>query len=145
MLSHLANLVTCRTYYDGTKMISRLGNPFFPPEWFLESKYPMHLLPRYQSIDRSYSSPVLGLPKDVTLDGELFAGRGEFQSTVSIVRTANSPHWKNITFQVNIFFLFCRFLCGPADPIKKFPSPFFLPIAHLCPGLRHSFARDRPL
>lgn len=34
-------------------MISRLGNPFFPPEWFLESKYSMHLLPRYQSIDRS--------------------------------------------------------------------------------------------
>ncbi|KAL9713272.1 hypothetical protein Ac2012v2_004512 [Leucoagaricus gongylophorus] len=66
-----------RTYYDGTKMISRLGNPFAPPEWFLEK-----------------------LPKGVTLDGELFAGRGEFQSTVSIVRTANSPHWKNITFQV---------------------------------------------
>lgn len=40
------------------------------------------------------------LPKDVTLDGELFGGRGEFQSTVSVVKTVNSPHWKTITFQV---------------------------------------------
>lgn len=59
------------------------------------------------------------LPKDVTLDGEvsnqytcwispyeadlfhkLFGGRSNFQDTVSIVKTMNSPHWKNITFQV---------------------------------------------
>ncbi|GLB34971.1 putative DNA ligase [Lyophyllum shimeji] len=66
-----------RTYYDGKQMISRLGNPFTPPKWFLEK-----------------------LPKEVTLDGELFGGRGEFQSTVSIVKTVNSPHWHNITFQV---------------------------------------------
>ncbi|KAG6850224.1 hypothetical protein H0H93_016071 [Arthromyces matolae] len=66
-----------RTYYDGKDMISRLGNPFTPPKWFLEK-----------------------LPKDVTLDGELFGGRGQFQSTVSIVKTANSPHWKDITFQI---------------------------------------------
>lgn len=44
---------TCRTYYDGTKMISRLGNPFAPPEWFLESKCSIHLLPRYQNVERS--------------------------------------------------------------------------------------------
>ncbi|KII90494.1 hypothetical protein PLICRDRAFT_39053 [Plicaturopsis crispa FD-325 SS-3] len=66
-----------RTYYDGKKMISRLGNPFSPPQALLDK-----------------------LPKDVTLDGELFGGRGEFQSTVSIVKTFNSPHWKNITFQI---------------------------------------------
>ncbi|KAG6866902.1 hypothetical protein C0991_003817 [Blastosporella zonata] len=66
-----------RTYYDGKDMISRLGNPFTPPKWFLEK-----------------------LPKDVTLDGELFGGRGQFQSTVSIVKTINSPHWKGITFQI---------------------------------------------
>ncbi|KAL0060661.1 hypothetical protein AAF712_012538 [Marasmius tenuissimus] len=66
-----------RTYYDGKRMVSRLGNPFTPPQWFLDK-----------------------LPKDVILDGELFGGRGEFQSTVSIVKTVNSPHWKNITFQV---------------------------------------------
>ncbi|KAH7338308.1 hypothetical protein B0J17DRAFT_661935 [Rhizoctonia solani] len=66
-----------RVYYDGKKMWSRLGNPFTPPQEFLDR-----------------------LPKDVTLDGELFGGRGKFQDTVSIVKTINSPHWKNITFQV---------------------------------------------
>ncbi|KAJ7182702.1 DNA ligase/mRNA capping enzyme [Mycena crocata] len=66
-----------RTYYDGKGMVSRLGNPFTPPKWFLDK-----------------------LPKDVTLDGELFGGRGQFQDTVSIVKTQNSPHWKEITFQI---------------------------------------------
>ncbi|CUA73313.1 DNA ligase (ATP) [Rhizoctonia solani] len=66
-----------RVYYDGKKMWSRLGNPFTPPQEFLDR-----------------------LPKDVTLDGELFGGRGKFQDTVSVVKTVNSPHWKNITFQV---------------------------------------------
>jgi len=66
-----------RTYFDGSQMISRLGNPFTPPQWFLDK-----------------------LPKDLTLDGELFGGRGEFQSTVSIVKTINSPHWEGITFQI---------------------------------------------
>ncbi|KAG9084988.1 hypothetical protein FRC07_013489 [Ceratobasidium sp. 392] len=66
-----------RVYYDGKKMWSRLGNAFTPPKEFLDR-----------------------LPKDVTLDGELFGGRGKFQDTVSIVKTVNSPHWQNITFQV---------------------------------------------
>ncbi|KAF8166013.1 hypothetical protein B0H34DRAFT_259419 [Crassisporium funariophilum] len=66
-----------RTFYDGKQFFSRLGNPFTPPVWFLEK-----------------------LPSDVTLDGELYGGRGEFQSTVSIVKTVNSVHWKNITFQI---------------------------------------------
>ncbi|EJC98107.1 DNA ligase/mRNA capping enzyme [Fomitiporia mediterranea MF3/22] len=66
-----------RVYWDGKRMLSRLGNPFTPPKWFIEK-----------------------LPKDATLDGELFGGRGQFQSTVSIVKTSNSPRWNDITFQV---------------------------------------------
>ncbi|KAH9482076.1 DNA ligase [Psilocybe cubensis] len=66
-----------RTFYDGNQLISRLGNPFTPPNWFLDK-----------------------LPKGVTLDGELYGGRGNFQSTVSIVKTVNSVHWKNISFQI---------------------------------------------
>ncbi|PPQ70763.1 hypothetical protein CVT26_014713 [Gymnopilus dilepis] len=66
-----------RTFYDGTTFISRLGNAFTPPNWFLDK-----------------------LPKDLTLDGELYGGRGTFQSTVSIVKTVNSVHWKNISFQI---------------------------------------------
>jgi len=90
-----------RTYYDGKQMISRLGNPFTPPQWFLESAFMFYVL-RTSAL---YSDGMLELPKDVTLDGELFGGRGEFQSTVSIVKTINSPHWKNITFQVLHVFL----------------------------------------
>ncbi|KAG8790304.1 hypothetical protein FRC12_012216 [Ceratobasidium sp. 428] len=66
-----------RVYYDGKKMWSRLGNAFTPPQEFLDR-----------------------LPKDITLDGELFGGRGKFQDTVSVVKTINSPHWQNITFQI---------------------------------------------
>ncbi|KAF7369060.1 Dna ligase [Mycena venus] len=71
------SLIQSSTFYDGKGMVSRLGNPFTPPQWFLDK-----------------------LPTDVTLDGELFSGRGNFQDTVSIVKTQNSPHWKNITFQI---------------------------------------------
>src|ERR1700733_12466215 len=28
-----------RSYYDGRQMISRLGNPFTPPKWLLDSLY----------------------------------------------------------------------------------------------------------
>lgn len=40
------------------------------------------------------------LPKNVTLDGELFAGRGKFPETVSIVKTTNSSKWNSITLQL---------------------------------------------
>ena len=38
-----------RCYWDGTKMYTRTGNDFFPPQWFTD-----------------------GLPVDLALDGELF-------------------------------------------------------------------------
>ena len=84
------------TFYDGKQFLSRLGNPFTPPVWFLESA-------TKTSFHRGFDSSVLlaELPKDITLDGELYGGRGEFQSTVSIVKTVNSIHWKNISFQVS--------------------------------------------
>ncbi|KAH8806962.1 hypothetical protein DL96DRAFT_1473623, partial [Flagelloscypha sp. PMI_526] len=66
-----------RALYDGTGMLSRLGNPFSPPQWFLDK-----------------------LPKDINLDGELFVGRGKFAETISIVKTVNSPNWSDITFQI---------------------------------------------
>ncbi|KAI5122801.1 hypothetical protein M0805_000144 [Coniferiporia weirii] len=66
-----------RVLWDGKRMLSRLGNAFTPPKWFIEN-----------------------FPEDVTLDGELFGGRGQFQSTVSIVKTPNTPRWEDITFQL---------------------------------------------
>jgi DNA ligase 1 len=67
-----------RAYWDGTKLLSRLGNTFVAPDWFLE-----------------------GLPAGMTLDGELFAGRKMFQRAVSIVRRQDRSHaWKEISFVI---------------------------------------------
>jgi DNA ligase-1 len=52
-----------RAIWDGSKLISRNGNQFFAPEWFLAQ-----------------------LPAGIALDGELFLGRGKFQATVSAVK-----------------------------------------------------------
>jgi DNA ligase 1 len=66
-----------RAYWDGRNFISRLGNPFHAPEWFLA-----------------------GLP-DVPLDGELWIGRKAFQKTVGVVRRQDkSDHWKDVSFLV---------------------------------------------
>ncbi|XP_055892732.1 uncharacterized protein LOC106077233 [Biomphalaria glabrata] len=66
-----------RAFWNGRCFYSRLGNAFYAPAWFTKD-----------------------LPKDMHLDGELFGGRGEFQSTVSIVKTAESPKWKDIKYHV---------------------------------------------
>lgn len=66
-----------RAYWDGRGFISRLGNPFLAPEWFID-----------------------GLP-DFPLDGELFAGRGRFQQTVSIARRADGGEaWRALSFVI---------------------------------------------
>ena len=68
-----------RAWWDGTKFLSRLGNEFHAPQWFKDQ-----------------------LPKDVVLDGELFAGRGMFQKTVSAVRklVPSDEEWQDIRFVV---------------------------------------------
>ena len=64
-----------RAYWDGRSLISRLGNPFHAPDWFLA-----------------------GLP-DEPLDGELWIGRKAFQKTVGVVRRQDrSDHWKEVAF-----------------------------------------------
>jgi len=66
-----------RAYWDGRRLISRLGNAFAAPDWFLE-----------------------GLP-DHPLDGELWGGRKRFQRTVSIVRRQDGGReWNEIQFVV---------------------------------------------
>lgn len=66
-----------RAYWDGARFLSRLGNEFFPPEWFVER-----------------------LPK-TPLDGELWSGRKQFQRTVGIVkRRDRSPSWKELRYVV---------------------------------------------
>jgi DNA ligase-1 len=66
-----------RAYWDGSKFISRLGNVYHAPDFF-----------------------VAGLPRE-PLDGELWLGRKAFQRCVSIVRRQDkSDHWRSIRFLV---------------------------------------------
>ncbi|XP_041376559.1 uncharacterized protein LOC121389029 [Gigantopelta aegis] len=66
-----------RAFWNGRCFYSRLGNAFIAPEWFTKD-----------------------LPTDMHLDGELFGGRGQFQSTVSIVKTPEDERWKKIKYEV---------------------------------------------
>jgi len=66
-----------RAYWDGKQFLSRQGNLYYAPDWFIE-----------------------GLPT-VPLDGELWIGRKKFQRTVSIVRRQDkSDLWKEVRFLV---------------------------------------------
>jgi DNA ligase-1 len=66
-----------RAYWDGKQIVSRLGNVYHAPEWF-----------------------VAGLPAH-PLDGELFLARKSFQKTIAIVRRQDkSDHWKDIRFLI---------------------------------------------
>ncbi len=65
-----------RAYWDGERLISRLGNAFHAPDWFLQ-----------------------GFPAGTPLDGELWIGRKQFQRTVGIVRRQDrSDHWKEVAY-----------------------------------------------
>ncbi|QQL44112.1 DNA ligase [Sulfuriroseicoccus oceanibius] len=52
-----------RAFWDGTKLRSRQGNVIHAPQWFIE-----------------------GLPENVVMDGELWAGRGKFELVSGTVR-----------------------------------------------------------
>lgn len=66
-----------RAYWDGKQFLSRQGNLYHAPEWFIE-----------------------GLPS-VPLDGELWIDRKKFQRTVSIVRRQDkSELWNEVRFLV---------------------------------------------
>ena len=66
-----------RAYWDGKRFLSRLGNRFHAPYWFVQ-RFP-----------------------DVPLDGELWLGRKMFQRAVSIVRRQDkSELWKEIRYVV---------------------------------------------
>lgn len=68
-----------RAWWDGKQFLSRLGNVYHAPEWFKAM-----------------------LPKDTKLDGELFAGRGKFQQTVSAVRklVPTDSEWEQISYVI---------------------------------------------
>lgn len=65
-----------RGWWTGEKLISRRGNVFAAPDWFVE-----------------------GWPRDVVVDGEIFGGRGNFNETSGFVRRER-PHagWKKLVY-----------------------------------------------
>lgn len=67
-----------RAYWDGKQFISRQGNIYMAPDWFVED-----------------------LPNDIHLDGELWIARKAFQKTVSIVRRQDrSKEWEAVKYVV---------------------------------------------
>ncbi len=66
-----------RAYWDGQQFLSRQGNLFHAPDWFID-KFP-----------------------DIPLDGELWIDRRKFQRTVSIVRRQDKNElWKEVRYLV---------------------------------------------
>ncbi len=66
-----------RAFWDGKQFWSRQNNKFYAPPWFTEKLPPF------------------------SLDGELFGGRKQFQTTVSIVRRQDaSDLWKQVKYRV---------------------------------------------
>lgn len=66
-----------RAYWDGRRFLSRLGNEYIAPEWF-----------------------VAGLPS-TPLDGELWVGRKQFQRCVSIVRRQEAhDEWREVRYLI---------------------------------------------
>ena len=70
-----------RALWTGAKFITRTGKPINAPDWFIR---PLRLHPQIQ------------------LDGELFVGRGQFNTTVSICRKKMpiDAEWRNIRYMV---------------------------------------------
>ena len=66
-----------RAIWDGSTFWSRSGNEFNAPAWFRE-----------------------GMPRNVVLDGELFAGRKQFRATVKAVRRKipDDKQWRGIRY-----------------------------------------------
>lgn len=66
-----------RAYWNGRELLTRTGQVIAAPEWFLA-----------------------GWPKQ-PLDGELWIGRGQFETLMSIVRDAvPSAEWREVSFMV---------------------------------------------
>ena len=66
-----------RAYWDGKHLISRQGNIYHAPHWFIKD-FP-----------------------DFELDGELWLARGQFEEAVSIVKQQKpDSRWQNLTYNI---------------------------------------------
>lgn len=88
-----------RAYWDGTRLLSRLGNEFFAPAWWLK-----------------------GFPKE-PLDGELWSERGCFQKIVGTVKRHDGGDlWKEIKYLVFDAPALCELSMGRGPTV--IPLPF---------------------
>lgn len=65
-----------RGFWNGKQLLSRQGNPFLPPDYFLKNFPPF------------------------AIDGELFSERGKFEEISSIVRSAEPKGWYKLKLYV---------------------------------------------
>ena len=94
-----------RGYWTGKELISRAGNKFYVPKWFIKN-FP--------------SSP---------LDGELWIGRNQFSKLVSIIKTKNlNKEWKKIRYVIfdapQINEAFEKRLAFAQNWFKSHPNPY---------------------
>jgi DNA ligase-1 len=67
-----------RAYWNGRKLISRHGKEYICPAWFVE-----------------------GLPQELSLDGELWLGRGAWEALMAILNVDSQvSNWKAIKYKV---------------------------------------------
>ena len=108
-----------RAYWDGKQFLSRQGNLYLAPDWFIE-----------------------GLP-ETPLDGELWLGRKSFQRAVSIARRQDrSEHWGELRFVIfdapalgELFETRLRFI---REQLKKHQPKFAQALEHQqCRDLEH--------
>ena len=108
-----------RAYWDGKSLISRLGNRFHAPDWFLE-----------------------GLP-EIPLDGELWIGRKAFQRTVGIVRRQDKTDlWKEVRYVAfdapGVDAAFEDRLAAIRAHVERHRPPYLAAHEHaICTGLDH--------
>jgi hypothetical protein len=80
------------------------------------------------------------MQSDMTLDGELFVGRGKFSETVSIVKTVGSTRWNSVSYHVSASFLFhssTHVLLSVSSHVSANPSLLF---SYSCPFLMQQFS-----
>ncbi len=108
-----------RAYWDGKSLISRLGNRFHAPDWFLE-----------------------GLP-ETPIDGELWIGRKAFQRTVGIVRRQDkTASWKEVRYVAfdapGLDAPFEERMASIREHVERHRPPYLSAHEHaLCDGLDH--------
>ncbi|MDA1017649.1 MAG: DNA ligase, partial [Planctomycetota bacterium] len=108
-----------RAFWDGKRFLSRQGNEYQAPDWF-----------------------IAGLP-DSPLDGELWIDRKKFQKTVSIVRRQDrSNHWRDVRYLVfdapEATGAFEERLAFVKDCCRSIDNSFVEPHHHaLCTGTEH--------